>query len=266
LILATSNGNKEIVQTLLDNGANVNAKNNSGMTALMDACASTTGMKEIVRALLDKGADVNAKDNGGQTALMFASSTGNKEIVRALLDKGADVNAKSNDGNTAMTFASDKTEVEELLIKAGAKPAAVSVSKKSNESVNTSLKYKCDDGTVFTYVEDGDTVRLMFAKSNTVEVLEDNHPPTGMAFSNENYDYQDRYGDIYITDHTKHDKKNSKYAYSMYLTNDNSNYWGSEPKPKTYSERLREWRKYSGSDVSKPLKKSDFSTTCHEIK
>ena len=49
---------------------------------------------EIVQALIDKGADVNAKDKKGATALMLASQKGYKEIVQLLITKGADVNAK----------------------------------------------------------------------------------------------------------------------------------------------------------------------------
>src|SRR5208283_1772910 len=55
-----------ILQALLDKGADVNAKDSSGGTALMDAC--TNGHKEIVELLLARGANVNTKDIGGETA------------------------------------------------------------------------------------------------------------------------------------------------------------------------------------------------------
>lgn len=50
--------------------------------------------KDVVQVLLDNGADVNISDNKGKTALMTAAKKGNKTILKALIDAGADVNAK----------------------------------------------------------------------------------------------------------------------------------------------------------------------------
>jgi ankyrin repeat protein len=76
-----------------------------------------------VNALLNKGADVNAKDKDGKTALMAASEKGHTEIVKTLIDNGANVNAKSKIGSTALMLASlgGHTEIVQLLKKAGAK-------------------------------------------------------------------------------------------------------------------------------------------------
>jgi ankyrin repeat protein len=83
--------------------------------------ASATGHLDVVQALLDKGADVNAKGNLGTTALMGASLTGRLDVMQALLDKGADVNARTNNGMTALTVARNAA-VQALLVQAGAKP------------------------------------------------------------------------------------------------------------------------------------------------
>jgi hypothetical protein len=84
--------------------------------------ASEKGYKEVVQALLNEEVEVNAKANNGDTALMLASTHGHKEIVRLLLDKGADVNTMNIYGLTALQTASTRghKEVIELLIKAGA--------------------------------------------------------------------------------------------------------------------------------------------------
>ena len=57
------------------------------MTVLMEAAGS--GRTDIVQLLLAKGADVNAKNNYGETALFWAKKMGHKEIVRILKEAGA---------------------------------------------------------------------------------------------------------------------------------------------------------------------------------
>ena len=52
--------------------------------------AARTGDIEPVKALLARGADVNAEEADGQTALMWAAAEGHVDVVRALLEAGAD--------------------------------------------------------------------------------------------------------------------------------------------------------------------------------
>ena len=84
-------GDAAAVQALLANGAEVNAKDNNGASALI--LASRNGHRDVVQALLANGAEVNAKDNDGATALILASRNGHHDVV-ALFVKGAEVNAK----------------------------------------------------------------------------------------------------------------------------------------------------------------------------
>ena len=102
------NANK-IIQALED-GADVNAKDNNGRMVI--TWASWNGHKEIVEKLLNNGVDVNAKDNWGYTALQLASSNGHTKIVAMLLEKGADVNAKNNRSDTALISASESGHTE----------------------------------------------------------------------------------------------------------------------------------------------------------
>jgi ankyrin repeat protein len=100
LLLASYKGNLQLVQLLLANGADVNTKANEGMTALMGA--SLAGSLQVVRELLARKAEVNAKMDSGKTALSLAANEGHIEVVKVLLDNGVDVNAKWNDGETAL--------------------------------------------------------------------------------------------------------------------------------------------------------------------
>ncbi len=113
LIGAARKGDTAAVQSLLEAGADVNAKNKDGSTALMKAVRHT----DTIRALLAGGSDVDAKSNYGDTALLEAANIGHTDTVRALLQAGADVNAKDKDGYTALTLAAWKghTDVVKLL-------------------------------------------------------------------------------------------------------------------------------------------------------
>ena len=121
LIEASYRGYTEIVQILIDKGADVNAQGDYGYTALI--AASAIGHTEIVQILIDKNAKVNEKNNGGYTALLVASQNGHTKVVQLLLDKGADVNAQAKDGHSALMWASQNghTEIVQLLKNAGTK-------------------------------------------------------------------------------------------------------------------------------------------------
>jgi ankyrin repeat protein len=117
LIEAVTRGDLVAIKTVLDKGANVNAKDVEGSTALM--VAANEGQVQIVRLLLKKGADVNATSpyvaGGGWTAVKAAACAGNSEVVRLLINKGSDVNAKDDEGMTALIHAA-KGEAGDLGI------------------------------------------------------------------------------------------------------------------------------------------------------
>ena len=104
LMIACLCGYRDIASFLLDNGsANaVHARASAdGKTALMFACER--GHAAIARLLVEKGADVNAGDERGSTALIAASIMGHLDTVKFLVeDAGADVNVTDADGDSAL--------------------------------------------------------------------------------------------------------------------------------------------------------------------
>jgi uncharacterized protein len=113
---AAKEGNIEAVKQHLAAGTDANAKTGVGETPMQ--IAYQKGHTEIVELLIANGADGNAKGDG-QTPLHGAAYWGSKEIVQLLIAKGVDVNAKTNDGETPLDLA--KGEIADLLRKHGGK-------------------------------------------------------------------------------------------------------------------------------------------------
>jgi len=69
--------------------------------------AAESGNIDEVRTLLDAGAELNATDDEGFTALMYASWIGHSEVAKLLIEAGVDVNAQAKEGGTALMIASE---------------------------------------------------------------------------------------------------------------------------------------------------------------
>jgi ankyrin repeat protein len=89
----------EIVEALLDAGANIEAPNRHKFAGPGNKPlhgATYLNRPEVVECLLERGADPNSRDNAGLTALHLAAGNGWVECARALLEGGADANARTN--------------------------------------------------------------------------------------------------------------------------------------------------------------------------
>ncbi|KAL7956687.1 ankyrin repeat-containing domain protein [Trichoderma compactum] len=88
-LLITYGGKEDMVKLLLDQGANIEAKDDDGDTPLISAIRIGNGNAGVVKLLLDRGADVEVEDEYGNTPLQFAKRQGYEDVVKLLLDRGA---------------------------------------------------------------------------------------------------------------------------------------------------------------------------------
>ena len=124
---AAYHGDASLASVLLAAGAEVAAANRNGSTPMW--LATSRGDAAVIKALLDKGADANEELPLGRRPLMLAARSGSVDAVLALLAKGADPNAKeSARGTTALMQAADQghADVIKVLIEHGADVAAAS--------------------------------------------------------------------------------------------------------------------------------------------
>ncbi len=118
LMSACFEGNIGVAEHLIKKGARIDSRDDKGVTVLGYALRFI----ETAKLIVEHGADVNAKNNIGRTALMSATTSGKEEIVKLLLDNGADVNVVDRNGNTALEghYYTISPEIQKLLVGKGA--------------------------------------------------------------------------------------------------------------------------------------------------
>ncbi|KAH9969702.1 hypothetical protein BC827DRAFT_1262912 [Russula dissimulans] len=137
LFLAAGNGSFEICWLLQLHNADLGARTIDGATVLHRAASPVVHKQhdqlKIMRLLLDQGVDVDARDNHGRTPLHYSSfypgegisvsTRGTVEGSRLLLERGADIQAKDDEGQTPLQLAleNEHHEMAEFLLGMGAK-------------------------------------------------------------------------------------------------------------------------------------------------
>ena len=125
---AARSGDVELTQMLLFAGANVKATTRLvGYTPLM--MAAELGHAGVIAALLSGGSDAKAANALGTTPLMLAAASGNAQAVTTLVENGAEIEAKEKTfGQTPLMFAAASNRVAAInaLLKAGANVKATS--------------------------------------------------------------------------------------------------------------------------------------------
>src|SRR5437879_4201912 len=126
------------LSALVGAGANVNAKDSEGRTALLAAVEARN--IRAVKVLIAAGAEVNAANNKGWTALMAAETP---EIVRALLAAGANVNATNQEDETALMVAAlfDTPDVVKVLLTSYPDPSAQLIVECYKPSYDVAIDY-----------------------------------------------------------------------------------------------------------------------------
>jgi len=103
LHIAASMGNLGLVRDLVEQGADINKKDEFGHTALYSAADG--GHLDVVDYLLHKGADINSMDDIGSTILHQMALMGNLRVVKYLVEHGADITIQTKAGETALQIA-----------------------------------------------------------------------------------------------------------------------------------------------------------------
>lgn len=104
------------VRVLVEKGANVNAADARGYTALHLAVMEKR--IETVRELIKSGANANAEEYGNKcTPLHLACMMGKVEVVKELVEAGAEIEQEDKFGMTAMDYAKNSKEIIEVLKK-----------------------------------------------------------------------------------------------------------------------------------------------------
>ncbi|MCG5214002.1 ankyrin repeat domain-containing protein [Streptosporangium soli] len=106
LYRAAVSGRAEIVKVLLDHGADANRLSDGGDDEGLPLCAAAAwGHPEVIDLLLAAGAEPDARETGGWTALLWAATNGYGDCAEALLTAGADPDGAKEQGDTALTLA-----------------------------------------------------------------------------------------------------------------------------------------------------------------
>ena len=114
LMLACNHGQDEVVELLIEKGANIMARNSDGGIALHDSVYRDS---DSTLLLLKAGATIDTQSTNGLTPLMIAAMYGPLSQVEVLLAAGADLHLKDDEGNSALDWAKQegRPKVIELL-------------------------------------------------------------------------------------------------------------------------------------------------------
>jgi ankyrin repeat protein len=120
LVSAVAGLEPDIARMLIERGANVNKAAREGDSPL--AVAAITKQASTASLLIERGAEIETKNAEGDTPLMYAGKSGASDIVKLLMERGAKIDAQAADGGTALMLAvfHRRADTAQLLLSAGA--------------------------------------------------------------------------------------------------------------------------------------------------
>lgn len=211
------NPDVRVINFLLDNGANINAKNNNEWSSLMyaarynpnpavleylilrgaDMKANSVGLtltmlascnvnSEVLRSVIKFVPEVNDITKKGKTALMYACA--NKQpaaVIKILLEHNADANIKDESGKTALMYALEnytESEVPYVLLSAGA----------YSDAADNTGKIPQDYLDANPYLKNTDLKKDIKPRQTELRVPEDNKAPTQETSEQNNDEVSER--------------------------------------------------------------------------
>lgn len=167
------------IQTLRRHGANLNACDALGKTALLEVVAKEN--ERAVRVLLENGADVEATGHNKVTPLMFAADGENLDILKLLLQHGACIESRDSEGSTPLIWAAQANRLDavRLLLSRGADietagndgrtPVIQAVTQNHPEMLQLLLQQGAD---VNAQSDDGRTALIFAAHQNLEHIIQ----------------------------------------------------------------------------------------------
>lgn len=154
LHMAANSGQYEVVEYLLDNDANIEAKTSMSRTPLHISCMR--GHFNIISLLVERKANINATDNDFNTPLHYASEHGFSDVVTFLLDKHPKITIKNHAGLTCIDVA-NSLDIRKIFESRGLV---------NENTVNSFGRTSLDDSLIYNSRHDMITKMLMMGSMN----------------------------------------------------------------------------------------------------